>query len=76
MSVIAGADLDENGHVSLSELNQGIKKLITQSKGTRFKFSYITPEEFENITNNGLLTDEHDELDLKSFEVRRTGSRV
>ena len=76
MSVIAGADLDENGHVSLEELNQGIKKLITQSKGTRFKFSYITPEEFENLTNNGLLTDEHDELDLKSFEVRRSGSRV
>ena len=75
MSVIAGADLDDNGHVSLEELNQGIKKLITQSKGTR-KFSYITPEEFENITNNGLLTDEHDELDLKSFEVRRSGSRV
>ena len=74
MSVIAGADLDENGHVSLDELNQGLKKLFTNSKGTRF--SYITPEEFENITNNGLLTDEHDELDLKSFEVRRSGSRV
>ena len=74
MSVIAGADLDENGHVSLEELNQGIKKLMANSKGTRF--SYITPEEFENLTNNGLLTDEHDELDLKSFEVRRSGSRV
>jgi hypothetical protein len=81
--VIAGADLDENGHVSLSELNQGIKKLLTVESrykdaphGKVTRFSYITPEEFENITDNGLLTDEHDELDLNSFEVRGSGSRV
>ena len=58
-------DLDENGGISLQELNAGLKKLFHNSKDS----CQLTPEDFEQITSFGDLTDEHDELDLRSFET-------
>ena len=58
-------DLDENGGISLQELNAGLKKLFHNSKDS----CQLTPEDFEQITAFGDLTDEHDELDLRSFET-------
>ena len=58
-------DVDENGGISLQELNAGLKKLFHNSKDS----CQLTPEDFEHITAFGDLTDEHDELDLRSFET-------
>ena len=58
-------DLDENGGISLQELNAGLKKLFHNSKDS----CQLTSEDFEQITAFGNLTDEHDELDLRSFET-------
>ena len=58
-------DLDENGGISLQELNAGLKKLFHNSKDS----CQLTSEDFEQITAFGDLTDEHDELDLRSFET-------
>ena len=58
-------DLDENGGISLQELNAGLKKLFHNSKDS----CQLTSEDFEQITAFGDLTDEQDELDLRSFET-------
>ena len=60
-------DLDENGGISLQELNAGLKKLFHNSKDS----CQLTPEDFEQITSFGDLTDEHDELALGLFETMR-----
>ena len=58
-------DLDENGGISLQELNAGLKKLFHNSKDS----CQLTSEDFEQITAFGDLTDEQDEMDLRSFET-------
>ena len=58
-------DLDENGGISLQELNAGLKKLFHNSKDS----CQLTSEDFEQITAFGDLTDEQDELELRSFET-------
>ena len=58
-------DLDESGGISLPELNAGLKKLLRHSE----EICQLSPEDFEQITAFGDLTDEHGELDLRSFET-------
>ena len=58
-------DLDENSGISLPELNAGLKKLLRHSE----EICQLSPEDFEQITAFGDLTDEHGELDLQSFET-------
>ena len=58
-------DLDENGGISFTELNAGLKKLFHKSKAA----CQLSLEDFEHVTAFGDLTDENDELDLRSFET-------
>ena len=59
-------DLDENGSISMHELNLGLKKILNDSNGS----VRLTKEDYDmlTVTEHGKITNAHDEFDQPSFE--------